>query len=506
MSITTERIADVGLILEGTYPYVFGGVSSWVHDLLLAQKDFTFHLISIMPQGADTTPRFQVPGNVVGLTQVTLPETLPGASRIKRSEVIFARIEAPLARLFSTGDLGDLRALMAALSPFRGQVGSRILLNSRQAWKLLLEMYRSGPREASFIDFFWSWRAMAGGLYALVLPELPPARAYHAVSTGYAGLMAARARVETGRPALLTEHGIYSNERRIEIAMSDWLYESPSETLAPARTRRELKDLWIDAFVSYSRVCYQACSKIITLYEANQQFQIQDGAPVEKLEVIPNGIDFETYSRIERDRTLRPPTVALIGRVVPIKDVKTYIRAAALLKKSVPDLKALVLGPTDEDREYFEECQDMVRHLGLEETVLFKGKVKLTDYLGCVDALALTSISEAQPLVILEAGAAGVPTVATNVGACEGMILGRPNESPALGPGGAVTPLSNPAATARALEKLLTDPDWRERCGRAIRERVRRYYNKVDLDEAYRRLYRRYCAEPDAGESIPKAS
>ena len=106
----------------------------------------------------------------------------------------------------------------------------------------------------------------------------------------------------------------------------------------------------------------------------------------------------------------------------------------------------------------------MVRHLSLEDTVEFTGKVKLTDYLGKVDVIALTSISEAQPLVILEAGAAGIPTVATNVGACREMILGREDESEALGPGGAVTPLASPAATARELTRLLTDSGFRRRC------------------------------------------
>ena len=99
-------------------------------------------------------------------------------------------------------------------------------------------------------------------------------------------------------------------------------------------------------------------------------------------------------------------------------------------------------------------------------------------------------------VVILEAGAAGVPSVATDVGACREMILGRSDENPRLGPGGAVTPLSRPEATAGELARLLTEPAWHQRCSHAIRERVKRYYNKEDLDRSYRQLYEEYLEAP----------
>jgi glycosyltransferase involved in cell wall biosynthesis len=57
-----------------------------------------------------------------------------------------------------------------------------------------------------------------------------------------------------------------------------------------------------------------------------------------------------------------------------------------------------------------------------------------------------------------------------------------------------VTPLANPAATAEALRWLLTDAEAYQRCADAARERVRRYYNKADLDAAYRELYDTHIA------------
>jgi len=92
----------------------------------------------------------------------------------------------------------------------------------------------------------------------------------------------------------------------------------------------------VDTFTCYSRACYHAAAKIITLYGGNQQFQIEDGADAAKLEIIPNGVDYERFASVARASGERRPTVALIGRVVPIKDVKTFIRAVAALRRMIP--------------------------------------------------------------------------------------------------------------------------------------------------------------------------
>jgi glycosyltransferase involved in cell wall biosynthesis len=330
---------------------------------------------------------------------------------------------------------------------------------------------------------------LVGSLFSVLTGPLPNAGIYHAVSTGYAGMMAARAYLEKQRPVILTEHGIYTNERRIEISMADWMYDDPTRGLNIETNQRALRDFWLDAFTSFSKICYQACNEIITLYSGNQILQKRDGAPPEKLRVVPNGIDYERFSAIESDPAPRRPAVALIGRVVPIKDIKTFIRAVNLLKGHVPDVEALVLGPTEEDETYFQECLALVEHLELEDTVKFLGRVNIAEYLGKIDLIVLTSISEAQPLVILEAGAAGVPTIATDVGACSEMIYGQPEENPSLGEGGIVVPVAQPAAVAEAMAALLSNDNRLERCAATIRERVRTVYSKKAINDFYNHLY-----------------
>jgi len=481
--------ADVCLVLEGTYPYIAGGVANWAHDLLLAHQDLSFHLVCLIPRNADLTPRYNLPPNVSGITHVEVGGLAKGAARLRGARALFERLEAPLRNLQFDGGLRDLAEILALLAPWRAQLGRSVMLDSPEAWDLLLRMYRATHNDNAFLDYFWAWRTILGGLYSVIAAPMPRARVYHSLCTGYAGLFVARAHIETGRPVLLTEHGIYTNERRIEIAMAEWLYQAPSSSLQLEKVARDLKDLWVDTFTSYSRACYEAASKIVTLYDGNQQTQIEDGAASEKLEIIPNGVDYERLSKAGAQRSQHPPTVALIGRVVPIKDVKTYIRTIAILRNMIPEVHALLLGPTDEDPHYYAECQALVNHLGLQGCFTFAGRVSIGECLGGLDVVVLTSISEAQPLVILEAGSAGVPAVATDVGACREMIYGDRRETEPLGPAGEVVPLSNPTATAQAVARLLTDRGRWESASRAIRERVRCYYNKPALDRAYRRLY-----------------
>ena len=70
--------ADVALVLEGTYPYVRGGVADWVHQLMHALSDLRFHLIFIGATHADYGPlRYTLPPNVTGLETHFIMESLP---------------------------------------------------------------------------------------------------------------------------------------------------------------------------------------------------------------------------------------------------------------------------------------------------------------------------------------------------------------------------------------------------------------------------------------------
>jgi polysaccharide biosynthesis protein PelF len=482
-----KRHADVCLVLEGTYPYVRGGVSSWTHDMIRTQRDTSFHIICLLPGTEAPKVLFEVPDNVVSVSNVFLGQFdrkygKPIGNLMQKMQPILSKI------LHNQADKADFHNLIQILKPVQNRVGGDYLLNSEDTWNALVEMYESRYRESSMLDYFWSWRALLGSVFSILFAPLPEADIYHTICTGYAGLLAARASIEKDRPAIVTEHGIYTNERRIEIASADWLEQTASSQLTIDELRPDLRDLWIDAFSNYSKICYECSDKIITLYQGNQTAQLSDGATPEKMHVIPNGIDVARFGAIER-KAHDVPTIAMIGRVVPIKDVKSFIRACAMIRTALGDVKIYVMGNIDEDPDYYEECRQIATHAGLDGSLEFTGAVKIDDYLPEIDVIIFTSISEAQPLVILEVGAAGIPVVATSVGACEEMIYGADNESPRLGAGGAVVPLANPSATAQATIRLLTDPAYYQECAYAMKQRVQRYYTQSQQQLAYSELY-----------------
>jgi len=186
----------------------------------------------------------------------------------------------------------------------------------------------------------------------------------------------------------------------------------------------------------------------------------------------------------------------LVGRVVPIKDIKTYLHAIELVRPQFPGLNALIMGPTDEHPDYHRECRAMVAERSLGDTVQFTGQVDVTQYFPRMHVNVLTSLSESQPLSVLEAGAAAVPTVATNVGACREILFGRRDEHPSLGDGGILTDVASAEQTAAAIAALLRDQDRRRRLGLTMQERVKRYYDLNVVDDAYATIYRRHIEAP----------
>ena len=121
--------------------------------------------------------------------------------------------------------------------------------------------------------------------------------------------------------------------------------------------------------------------------------------------------------------------------------------------------------------------------------IRFVGPRKLAEIYGKLDICVLTSFSEGQPLVILEAHAAGVPVISSDVGACREMLEGRDSEDRELGPSGIVTAVAAPEETAAALVKLARSAALRRQMGQAGKARVRARYAKRQMIDSYRGYY-----------------
>jgi glycosyltransferase involved in cell wall biosynthesis len=157
----------------------------------------------------------------------------------------------------------------------------------------------------------------------------------------------------------------------------------------------------------------------------------------------------------------------------------------------VPEAEGWIIGGSDEDPAYAQECEALARSLGIADKLRFLGHQNVIEILPKLGVLMLTSISEAQPLAILEAFAAGVPCVATDVGACREQIEGGTPQDRALGLAGRVVPFADADALARAAIELLSDNDTWHACQAAARKRVAQHYSQEAMLDAYMRVYQR---------------
>lgn len=494
--------ADICLILEGTYPYVRGGVSSWVHQIISGLPDFTFTLLFIGDK-ASNYPKlnYQLPPNVIGMTEVYLisDEEFPNPKAIDGNAPAYQVVRKLhyYFREFKTPDLDELlKALMQHLHELQ-TINLESFLYSKQAWNFITENYDKFSNRSSFLDYFWTIRAMHGPLFSLIssLSKAPKAKAYHSISTGYAGFYGVMLNTLYNRPFMLTEHGIYTKERKIDLAQIDWINEVID--IYGSSLNKDfsyLRQLWIRFFESLGRLTYQTATPIFAITEGNRQRQIMDGAAPENVTVIPNGVDLQRFHHL-RTRPAEPPhIIGFIGRVVPIKDVKTFIRAMRNVCSQLPSAQAWIIGGEEEDPKYAQECRDLVTSLDLTNNVIYKGFCDINDVMAEIGVIVLSSISEGLPLVILEAYACGLPVIATDVGSCRELIEGGSPEDKAIGLSGAVTPIAAPEALADEMVKLLSNAEkWQEARTAAMR-RVDTYFDQDTLFANYRRIYQNVLA------------
>lgn len=510
--------ADVCLLLEGTFPFVRGGVSSWVNDMIRAYPQRKFGIVFIGGRKEDyPKAAYALPDNVVHfedhyLYEAAFADAKPHHRAVRGDHEAFARSAAFHEMLRGHDRQPETGAMMVELLAMLGEGGrlsAEQFLYSREAWHYIEQQYRERCTDPSFTDYFWTVRNMHQPLWQLarVAERTVRAQVYHTVSTGYAGYLGALLHHRTGRPLIVSEHGIYTKERKIDLLQSRWIRDNRGVFERDVSDVSYFRDLWLRFFEALGRLAYDAADEIVALYEGNRQRQIADGARAERTRTIPNGIDVETLMPLAAQRPARARrVVALIGRVVPIKDIKTFIRAIFIAARTMPDIEGWIIGPEDEDPTYARECHALAESLGLQRNLKFLGFQRMDEVLPQVDLVALTSISEALPLVVLEGYAAGVPAITTDVGACRELIEGGQPEDRELGVAGAVVQIANPASFASAAIALLNDePRWLA-AARAATQRAQRYYRRSQMIERYEAIYASASAQPDRSRNGDSAA
>ncbi|HET7142952.1 MAG TPA: GT4 family glycosyltransferase PelF [Anaerolineales bacterium] len=499
--------ADICVFVEGTYPYVTGGVSAWLHHLITNLPEFTFAIFHL---GSKPEPgrafKYKLPINVISFQEMFLSNygALHGSPRSSRPSKDWEGLKE-FHEALSEGKMEEAVEMLRA--NFVQGAGPRVVsefIYSEEAWKALVERYYAHAPSAPFLDYFWTFRSTHLPIFTLNDTTFPRAKLYHAVSTGYAGYAAALAKLQHGSPMLITEHGIYTRERDMEIALSSTIDEPPAHKFQLDPQAGLFKTWWTDMFRFISRFAYEVADSIISITGTNQQYQLRDGADPSKLRLVSNGIDVERFQNlnVERRANSNGFTVGFVGRVVPIKDVKCFIQAIKIANAEIAGLEALIIGPTDEDPEYFSECQQLTGLLDMDGIINFTGRANVFEYYPRMDVLVLTSLSEGQPLVILEANCAGVPVVASEVGACRDLLEGITEDDKALGPSGLLTLPASPDQTAAAIIQLWKDKSLCQQMARAGRQRVTKFYREDAVYAAYRDLYWSHIALKQAEAKV----
>lgn len=460
-------------ICEGSYPYIAGGVASWVQMVIKAFPQHSFSIWSIATTKEEmSTYRYELPENVTEVKTFYLGETF-FSNQYKK--VRLKHKEKQVLEDIIIGKPGEVswKEALELIMKYREHLTD--LLMSEDFFDITLKLYQSSESRTPFNEYLWNLRGMYFPFMSIMSDDLIKADLYHSVSTGYAGMLGSVASFIYKKPYLLSEHGIYTREREEDIIRSNWL-------------KGEFKELWIDFFKKISMISYHQASIVTSLFETNREIQIELGCPKEKIRVIPNGVEIESFEHL-KERTEESKEYFNIGavlRIVPIKDVKTMLLAYLTLKKKVPASRLYILGNYDENPEYYGECLELTHEMNITD-VYFTGQVNIKDYLKQFDLLLLTSISEGQPLAILEGMAAGLPFVCTNVGDCKNLLKGNAGDE--LGNAGFIVPVMDVRALADKLIFCEAHRSLLKDMGETARKRVEKYYQKKDFLLQYEELY-----------------
>ena len=465
----------IALMTEGTYPFAFGGVSVWCDQLIRGMPGYDFHLVALVGTAAEPAV-WALPGNVVSMVTMPLWGPAPGPAR-RRVRGRRARLPLRLLRQLieilldsPAGAPQRFGSVLRELHEYSARHGTLTpSLASDKAVRLLTEAWRdrcTGARRPvpSLHDAVTALQLLDHSLRPLCYQ---PERADlgHAVANGLSLLPALAAKWQHGAPLLLTEHGVYLREQYLQHRRSPY--------------RWPVKALYLSFLRHLCATGYQEAAAITPGNAYNRRWEERLGAEPSRIRTVYNGVDPACFPAVDGEPGA--PTISWVGRIDPIKDLETLLRAFALAHREMPAARLRLFGSAPHGGEaYLRRCQALADELDIAGAATFEGRVDdIRDAYQAGSIVVLCSVSEGFPYSLIEAMTCGRACVATDVGGV----------TEALGDTGLIVPPRNPERLARACLTLLRDGRMRRRLGSAARARALEYFTVDEAINTFDEIY-----------------
>ncbi len=241
-------------------------------------------------------------------------------------------------------------------------------------------------------------------------------------------------------------------------------------------------------FINIERVTARMSDTVITLTEGLRR-ELADEYHITRrshITVLPLGLDLAPFAAVERKNGAfrqsygipdDAPLIGIVGRLVPVKNHRLFLDAAARIKAQLPEARFVIVG----DGALHAEIEAQVEALGLCDSVTFTGWLRdVAPVYADLDALVISSLNEGTPVSVIEALAARCPVVATAVGGLPDLLD--------QGKLGALVPSDDADALAAALLDLLEQPSDGAQASALMLDRYGIERLVKDLDSLYRGL------------------
>jgi polysaccharide biosynthesis protein PelF len=476
----TERLR-VALIGEGAYPFYPGGVSLFCHQLIKGMPEIAFTAVALTVDGTERRT-WTTLDNLTDV--VNIPLWGPSLGRRSRNRVPFMEFDThyeillrsifrPLTRQNEQTCAEEFTTALHGLYEYaqNGNLTAAFLRNEpldvlRRAWhEARLGPGHSGAvRPLTLDDTLVATNRIEHLLRPLSHPPVT-ADVCHLTMNGTCALVGLASKWTFGTRMAVSEHGIYLRERYLGLASDN--VSSAVKAIATRFHRR------------LAAAAYQNADLLAPHSAHNRRWQLYGGADPARIRVMYNGINPDDFPLAQDEP--EDPTIVYVGRVDPLKDLHTLIRAFAIVQEKIPAARLRIYGPVPAGNEqYYASCASLIVDLGLSSAATFEGRIpSQVDAYKAGHLVALTSVSEGFPYTVVESMSMGRPVVCTNVGGV----------SEAVGNAGLIVPPADHDAVANACIRLLEDPQLRRTLGMLARQRVLARFTLDRWSNAYREVY-----------------